>query len=108
MLVAGYTIGSDRDIDCASTCYAHFFQSSISGNGDMMFCKNSRGNKKFVIGNIHKSSFTEIWNNSDVLKNLETYIKPSNCGLFCKNLSLNNGMEEVINPDSRYDPNFVN
>ena len=38
---------------------------------------------------------------------IEKDIKPSNCGLFCRCMALNNAMESVMNPPSDMSPNFV-
>ena len=107
LLGPGYSISQQELIDHSSTCYAHFFQSAISGNGDFMFCKNSRGDNNYVLGNINSQSLAEIWD-SQKIKDLEGRIRPNNCDLFCKNLYLNNGMEDTVHPDSGLDINFVN
>jgi MoaA/NifB/PqqE/SkfB family radical SAM enzyme len=107
LLGPGYTIDQQRLIDHPQACYAHFFQAAISGNGDFMFCKNSRGKPEYVLGNINTQTLAEIWD-SEKVKGLEGFIRPNNCGLFCKNLYLNNGMEDVVHPDSDLDVNFVN
>lgn len=107
LLGPGYTINQKELVDYPTACYAHFFQAAISGNGNFMFCKNSRGNQEYVLGNINNQTLAEIWDTAKV-RDLEGRIRPNNCGLFCKNLYLNKGMEEVVHPDSDLDVNFVN
>lgn len=107
LLGPGYSVNQQELIDHSRTCYAHFFQVAISGNGDFMFCKNSRGKNEYALGNINSQSLVEIWD-SEKSKDLEGRIRPNNCGLFCKNLYLNNGMEDTVHPDSSLDVNFVN
>jgi len=110
LLTSGFSIEQPR-LDYPSTCYAHYFQIAITGEGNVMFCKNARGNAKiddrYVLGNINEKTLTEIWNGKKV-KEIEKYIKPSNCGLFCKNTSMNNALEESIHPTEDMSPNFVN
>ena len=110
LLTSGFSIKQDR-LDFPRTCYAHFFQIAITAEGNVMFCKNARGNvrkdDKYVLGNINKNTLTEIWNSKNV-KEIESWIKPSNCGLFCKNTSLNNALEEFLYPTEDMSPNFVN
>lgn len=76
-------------------CYAHFYQIAIMADGDVSFCKNARFDKKFSIGNINKNSIQEIWN-SDKNKEFESWIRPNNCGLTCKNIRVNLGAEEIL------------
>lgn len=104
-LTAGYLKHQDN-LEFVSSCYAHFFQGAISAEGNMLYCKNARGEEKFTIGNIYEQSLSDIWNSAKNL-NLESYIKPSNCGLLCKCMQLNVAMEESLNPDDDMSPNFV-
>jgi GTP 3',8-cyclase len=88
------------------TCYAHFFQTVLTAEGDLIFCKNARGVGKYILGNINQNTLTEIWNSEKVL-NIEKGIKPSNCGLFCRCMALNIAMEDIANPPQDMSPNFV-
>lgn len=106
-LGAGYNINQNESINYPEKCYAHFFQGTISGNGNFLFCKNSRGIEEYSLGNIKKSTLAEIWD-SEKIKDLEKRIRPNNCGRFCKNSALNNGMQSILHPDSELDINFVN
>ncbi len=106
LLRSGYSIIQDQ-LDYPRTCYAHFFQAAITAEGELTFCKNCRGNGKYYLGNINQKSLREIWND-DIVKNIESWIKPSNCGLFCKNMALNKSMEDILYPDVDMSPNFVN
>jgi len=105
-LKSGYSTVQPR-LEYPRTCYAHFFQVAIIAEGELTFCKNCRGNKKYYLGNIHQKSLNEIWND-DVVKKIESWAKPSNCGVFCKNMSLNKAMEDSLYPDENMSPNFVN
>jgi len=105
LLTSNYVWGQDQ-LEYPKKCYAHFFQLCLCAEGDLMFCKNARGEKKFIIGNIYKNSLKEIWN-SKTNKDLESWVKPSNCGLFCKHIHMNTAMEKVVNPTSDDSPNFV-
>jgi len=97
---------TQTDLEYPKTCYAHFFQTVITAEGDLIFCKNARGVGKYILGNISQNTLTEIWNSEKVL-NIEKNIKPSNCGLFCRCMALNNAMEDVMSPSIDMSPNFV-
>jgi MoaA/NifB/PqqE/SkfB family radical SAM enzyme len=99
-------VAAQENLDYPTTCYAHFFMLAILAEGYVTFCKNARGEEKFYIGNIYKNSLEEIWNDTTT-KNLEKWVKPNNCGLFCKHMSINNTMEDLMNPDPNMSPNFV-
>ena len=99
-------LATQTDLEYPKTCYAHFFQTVITAEGDLIFCKNARGVGKYILGNIYQNTLTEIWNSEKVL-NIEKNIKPSNCGLFCRCMALNNAMEDVMSPSIDMSPNFV-
>jgi len=76
-------------------CYAHFFQANINATGDFYFCKNTRDNPKFSLGNIFENTPEQIWNDSVNNKELEKYITPMNCMTFCRNMGTNIAVENV-------------
>ena len=98
---------SGSPLDYPRTCYAHFFQAVITAKGELRFCKNSRGDDKYIVGNINERSLKEIWD-GETNRDIESWVRPNNCGLLCKNMSLNNTMEDMLYPDPRISPNFVN
>jgi len=63
--------------------------------GDFYFCKNTRDNPKFALGNIYTDSLKDIWNKSLSNKELEKYITPMNCMTFCRNMGNNIAVENV-------------
>jgi MoaA/NifB/PqqE/SkfB family radical SAM enzyme len=76
-------------------CYAHYLQGNINATGDFYFCKNTRDNPKFALGNIYTDSLEDIWNKSLSNKELEKYITPMNCMTFCRNMGNNIAVENV-------------
>jgi len=64
-------------------CYGHQFASVLCANGDMTVCCHTRGDKKFVLGNIYKNTIEEIWN-SDQRKKAIAYIDLEKCIPFCR------------------------
>ena len=76
-------------------CYAHYFQGNINATGDFYFCKNTRDNPKFALGNIYTDSLEDIWNKSLSNKELESYITPMNCMTYCRNMGNNIAVENV-------------
>ncbi len=108
LLSAGFRIDEEKEaLDYPRTCYAHFFQAAITAKGELTFCKNAREADQYHLGNINEKSLTEIWNSENV-KRIESWIRPNNCGLFCKNMALNRSMEDVLYPTADMTPNFVN
>ena len=69
-------------------------------DGNVAFCKNARFDKNFIIGNININTIEEIWN-SKKNQELEKWVKPSNCGLLCKNIRVNLAMEEISNSKNK-------
>lgn len=45
-------------------CTGVYFSCAIGATGDVWICCHMRGNKKFSIGNINQSTFSEIWNDT--------------------------------------------
>jgi radical SAM protein with 4Fe4S-binding SPASM domain len=105
LLTAGYLKDQPR-LDYPEMCYAHFFQVAVTAEGNVVFCKNARGADDFVIGNINDNTMEEIWN-GEKNKALESWIKPANCGLLCKNMQLNVAMEDTLHPSDEMSPNFI-
>ena len=105
LLTSNYVWGQEN-IQIPRTCYAHFFQLCLCAEGDLMYCKNARGEKKFIIGNIYNNTIKEIWN-SKTNKDLESWVKPSNCGLYCKHIHMNVALEKFIHPQPDDSANFV-
>ena len=99
-------LDTQTDLNYPKKCYAHFFQTVITAEGDLVFCKNARGVQKYILGNINQQTLTEIWSSEKILE-IEKDIKPSNCGLFCRCMALNNAMESIVNPPSDMSPSFV-
>ncbi len=105
VLASGY-VPLQGELARPRTCYAHFFQVAITAEGDVVFCKNARGEERFTLGNINTQTLEEIWA-SERNRSLEDWVKPSTCGLYCKNIALNLAMEETLHPDPDMSPNFV-
>ncbi len=93
-------------IDYPTTCYAHFFKAAILAEGHYVFCQNGRDEEKYHIGNIYNQTLKEIWEN-DKIKDIEKWVRPNNCGLFCKHMAINNSLEENVHPNEDMSPNFV-
>jgi len=93
-------------INYPKRCYAHFYQITIMADGNVAFCKNARFNKKYFVGNLNKDTIANIWN-SKANQEIEKWVRPNNCGLICKVIRVNIGVENVLSPDKNIDPNFV-
>ena len=99
-------MNTQESLDIPKTCYAHFFMLVITAEGYVTFCKNARGHDDFYIGDINKKSLIEICDDEKT-KEIESWVRPNNCGLFCKHMAINNSMESLVNPDPNMSPNFV-
>ena len=75
-------------------------------DGNVAFCKNARFNKKYFVGNINKDNIKNIWNSKANLE-IEKWVRPNNCGLICKVIRVNIGVQNVLSPDKAIDPNFI-
>jgi len=97
---------AQENLDYPQTCHAHFFMIAILAEGDVIFCKNARTKNSFHIGNIYKQTLKEIWA-SEKTKDIEKWVKPNNCELFCKHMAINNTLESILNPGPDESPSFV-
>lgn len=105
LLMAGFTV-NQRDRAYPKKCYAHCYQIAIIATGDVVFCKNMRGNGDMAIGNIYQSSVADIWNSTKCLE-LEAKLDPQNCHSICKNMQINVAIEDFLNPTNDMSVNFV-
>lgn len=87
-----------------SKCHAHHFVCTINAEGYVCFCKNTRDNPDFYIGNVLTESFAEIWERSARAFDLEGRINPANCATFCKNMDINRALEDVVRDKVPADP----
>lgn len=95
ILGASY-MGTQAHRTYPTKCHAHHFVLGINAEGYVAFCKNTRDNPYFFIGNLHQQTFTEIWGKSLKNRKLESSIKPAKCNTFCKNMGINKAIEDVI------------
>jgi len=105
LLASGY-VPLQSGLDIPRTCYAHFFQVAITAEGDVVFCKNGRGQEHAYIGNINANTLAEIWA-GEKTRELEAKYKPTTCGLYCKNIALNLALEQSLHPAPDMSPNFI-
>ena len=96
----------EKLINYPKKCYAHFYQITIMADGNVAFCKNARFNKKYFVGNINKDNIKNIWNSKTNLE-IEKWVRPNNCGLICKVIRVNIGVQNVMTPNKSIDPNFI-
>lgn len=105
LLATGFMLDQPR-IHYPRTCYAHFFMCAILADGSLTFCKNCRGVDSYYIGNIEDQTLAQIWAGEGTGA-IEAWVRPDNCGLFCKHLAINCAMEEILHPVAAMTPNFV-
>ena len=96
ILSEGY-VSFQKYVKYPKKCFAHNFVMAINAEGNVTFCKNTKDNPKFYIGNLYKKTFSDIWLNSEINKQLEKNIKPKNCATYCKNMQINKAIEDLIN-----------
>ena len=105
LLTSGYVWFQDK-LSIPQACHAHYFQIAILAEGHVTFCKNARGAEKFYIGNINDRTIREIWDDT-VNTDLEQWVTPANCGLYCKHIQMNLALEDVLRPSPDMSANFV-
>jgi MoaA/NifB/PqqE/SkfB family radical SAM enzyme len=93
-------VDAQADLGFARRCHAHHFVIAINAEGFVCFCKNTRDKPEFYVGNLHDRTFTEIWESSLRIHELEGSINPANCATFCKNMDINNAVESVVRGES--------
>lgn len=86
---------AQRHLEYPQKCHAHHFVLGINAEGYVAFCKNTRDNPDFYIGNLKEQSFSEIWETSLKNRELEASINPIKCATFCKNMGINAAIERV-------------
>lgn len=95
-IVGAKYIETQEFLEYPSKCHAHHFVLGINAEGYVAFCKNTRDNPKFYLGNLKEQTFTEIWETSAKARDLEQSITPVNCATFCKNMGINKAVEDVV------------
>ena len=55
---------------------------------------------------MNNDTITNIWN-SNVNQEIEKWVRPNNCGLICKVIRFNIGVQNVMTPNKSIDPNFI-
>ena len=95
-IVGAKYIETQQFLEYPSKCHAHHFVLGINAEGYVAFCKNTRDNPKFYLGNLKEQSFTKIWETSTTAHELEQTVTPVNCATFCKNMGINKAIEDVI------------
>lgn len=56
------------------TCYGHSLVGIICADCNVYLCCQLKGNKRYILGNLHESSFEEIWNSQkrmNIIHNLD-------------------------------------
>lgn len=87
---------NQKHLEYPAKCHAHHFVLAINAEAYVVFCKNTRDNPDFYIGNLRQQTFTEIWETSLKNRELESSINPVNCATFCNNMGINKAIEDVI------------
>ena len=60
IITEGY-VSFQKYINYPNKCFAHNFVMAINAEGNVTFCKNTKDNPLFYIGNLNKESFSKIW-----------------------------------------------
>lgn len=72
-------------------CYVHNFVTAITSEGNLVFCKNLRDKKEFILGNLNNQTFEEIWC-GDKRKKIMEKINKEGCSVFCQNNHMNKAL----------------
>jgi MoaA/NifB/PqqE/SkfB family radical SAM enzyme len=95
-LLGAKYIDTQEYLNLPSKCHAHHFVLGINAEGYVAFCKNTRDNPDFYIGDLRKETFSNIWEESLKKREMESSINPISCATFCKNMGINKAIEDVV------------
>jgi radical SAM protein with 4Fe4S-binding SPASM domain len=90
-------------------CYGTSYISVLNSAGDLATCLPYWDKKEFVFGNIHESSFKEIWNSErrrQICHYLATELDAKSCPPNCRPHAINEFLWEIKNPSVKH-LNFV-
>jgi len=83
------------------SCLGLPFFAHITAEGDVFPCNFFVGNRKFVLGNIYKNSFTEIWKSQKrrrIVKYIEDFWDVEKCRKTCRLDEINRYLWKLRNP----------
>ncbi len=77
------------------------FSPYVEADGQVWYCVDKKGNEKFWLGDLNKTSLMEIWH-SGRRKEVLNYVKQNPCGHICRNSPLNEFLWDMKNPTPFY------
>lgn len=77
-----------------SECLSHYFSTTISATGKVYICCHTMGNEHYVIGDLNKQAFQEIWEGEE-RKRVISSIDFKDCPPICKWHTMNCLLSEI-------------
>lgn len=94
---AKYEILESGNIPHYSECHFVHFTPAIAASGNVTLCCHHMEHEDFIIGNVNKASFPEIWE-SHRKKSIINNLPLEECPLLCRGNGFNEVLESVIKP----------
>ncbi|HON55909.1 MAG TPA: radical SAM protein [bacterium] len=94
-------------------CYGPNFITHLREDGNIYFCESLYNYQEYILGNIYKNSFKEIWlseNRKKIFQKINDdfeYLKNNICRPTCRNNSINNYLWQLKNPEYVEHINFI-
>lgn len=90
-------------------CLSHHFQGAVGADGLVYICDHHKGEKDYVLGDLHKNSIQEIWKSFERTKaiNFLDSTDLSQCQDCCRNHELNKTLWHIANKDKNLHPNHI-
>lgn len=92
------------------SCEGHFFEPILDATGEVKVCMYFPGDKRFTFGNIHESTFPEIWASEQRQRTIAFVRKLNygkNCQVCCKLTEPNKLLDFLLHTEDVPDKNFL-
>ncbi|MBU1164138.1 radical SAM protein [Patescibacteria group bacterium] len=88
-------------------CYGHFFCPVIDYNGDVNVCMYKLGKKGYILGNLYKDSFLDIWSGEKRKEIKKCKLVNTDCQVCCKNHEINKLLYHIKHPEKESNIDFI-
>ncbi len=86
-------------------CHAHFLEATIAADGRVYQCCHGQGLDAFCLGDLHESSFAEIWRGERARRVYESIRPGEHCPPACRLHAQNVALQSLLVPPTH--PNFI-
>ncbi|MBR3601204.1 MAG: radical SAM protein [Lachnospiraceae bacterium] len=100
-----YIVTQDTNNRQYTKCYGSLLDMNLWADGNIFVCANLE-HERYIIGNIYKNTFKEIWN-GEQKKKIRQSINLKACPKGCRCHFMNEYIWDYLHPDKEIHPNFV-